>query len=497
MRDLKVNSMLFPVILTGGSGSRLWPISRSTLPKQLLPLTSDRSLLQETLLRLAGLEGLGDAVTVCNQEQRFLVAQQLREINIPAPDIILEPVGRNTAPAVAVAALHLLSHREDALMLVLPADHVIKDITAYHHAVGKALEVAQQGHLVTFGIVPNAPETGYGYIQQGQPLEEKPTEKESTSGEGTLTALKGYKVARFVEKPDLATAEGYLESGDFLWNSGMFLLSAKTYLEELEQFHPEVLASCQVAVQQAYRDLDFYRLEEKAFAACPSISIDYAVMEKTHKAAVIPVDMGWSDLGSWSALWEFQAKDEVGNVSQGEVILHEATNCYVHAERRLVAAVGVENLVVVETADAVLVVHKDHAQDVKAVVDRLKREGRTEHEIHRRVYRPWGSYEGMDRGERFQVKRITVNPGAKLSLQMHHHRAEHWIVVSGTAEVTIGDKVHLVAENESVYVPLGSSHRLHNPGRIPLHLIEVQSGPYLGEDDIVRVEDIYGRLESG
>ncbi|MBV9866463.1 MAG: mannose-1-phosphate guanylyltransferase/mannose-6-phosphate isomerase [Abitibacteriaceae bacterium] len=486
--------MLFPVILSGGSGSRLWPISRSSLPKQLLPLTSERSLLQETLLRLEGLKDSGKPVIVCNQEQRFVVAQQLQEINIAAPTIMLEPAGRNTAPAVAAVALHLLNQEDDALMLVLPADHVIRDIAAYHAAIQKARRLAHDGYLVTFGIVPDAPETGYGYIQRGQPLEENSSD---TVDETQISGLTGYKVERFVEKPDSATAQKYVQSRDFWWNSGMFLLSAKTYLEELERLHPEVVAACREAVQQAYHDLDFYRLAEKAFVTCPSISIDYAVMEKTVKAAVIPVNMGWSDLGSWSSLWEFHEKDEAGNVTQGEVILHETTNCYVHAERRLVAAVGVEDLVVVETADAVLVVHKDHTQDVKVVVERLKSQGRSEHETHRRVYRPWGSYEGMDRGERFQVKRITVNPGAKLSLQMHHHRSEHWVVVSGTAEVTIGDKVHLVAENESVYVPLGTSHRLHNPGRIPLHLIEVQSGPYLGEDDIVRAEDIYGRLQTG
>lgn len=471
---------MIPVILTGGSGSRLWPISRTTLPKQLLPLTSSRSMLQETLLRLNGIAGLGPPVTICNHEHRFLVAEQLQEISIQAAALILEPIGRNTAPAVAVAALHLLATQDDALMLVLPADHVITHVPAFHQAIAQAADLVRSGYLVTFGVVPHSPETGYGYIQQGQPLDKQGAE--------------AYKVARFVEKPDGATARQYVAAGDFLWNSGMFLLSAKQYIEELERFQPAVVAACRESISLAYSDLDFYRLDEKAFETCPAISIDYAVMEKTEHAAVVPVDIGWNDVGSWSALWEFHQKDGAGNVTQGEVMLQDAQNCYVHAERRLVAAVGVADLIIVETADAVLVTHRDHAQDVKQVVERLKREGRTEHEIHRRVYQPWGSYEGMDRGDRFQVKRITVKPGAKLSLQMHHHRSEHWVVVSGTAEVTIGDEVRLVAENQSVYVPLGVAHRLHNPGRIPLHLIEVQSGPYLAEDDIVRAEDVYGRM---
>jgi len=470
--------MLYPVILSGGMGSRLWPKSRAALPKQLLALASEHSMLQDTVLRLEGLEQLGPPLIISNQEHRFLIAEQLREINVTPQALMLEPVGRNTAPAVAVAALHLLSQAPDALLLVLPSDHAIADVPGFHAAIEQARRCARQGYLVTFGIVPQAPETGYGYIRRGDLLEED-------------TAI--YNVRGFVEKPDLATAQSYLDAGDYYWNSGMFLFSVQRYIDELETHHPEIIAACRTALDQAYSDLDFFRLGEAAFQACPAISLDYAVMEKTGKAAVVPVDIGWSDVGSWSALWQHHAKDSNGNVTSGEVHLLNTRNSYVNAEKRLIAAVGVEDLVIVETADAVLVVHKDHTQDVKKVVERLQREGRTEHEVHRLAYRPWGSYEGMDRGDRFQVKRITVNPGARLSLQMHYHRSEHWVVVSGTAEVTIGGEVRLVAENESVYIPLGTLHRLHNPGLIPLHLIEVQSGPYLSEDDIVRLEDNYGR----
>lgn len=469
--------MIHPVILSGGSGSRLWPLSRTAYPKQLLALTSERSLLQETLLRLQGLPDLAKPLMVCNHEHRFLVAEQMREIDVAPQVLMLEPIGRNTAPAIAVAALYLAERAPDALMLVLASDHVISNVPAFHECAQRAFEVANQGHLVTFGIVPSAPETGYGYIQRGEKL--------NNNG--------AYQVARFVEKPDTQTAQQYLASGDYLWNSGMFVFPIQKLLEELEKFHPEILEHCREALTQAYSDLDFYRLHEESFAACPSLSIDYAVMEKTANAAVVPSDIGWSDVGSWSALWEHQPKDENGNVARGEAFLHESSNCYINADKRFVAAVGVENLIIAETTDAVLVAHKDHAQDVKKVVEWLQKEKRGEHQTHRHVYRPWGSYEGVERGERFQVKRIIVKPGEKLSLQMHHHRAEHWIVVSGTAEVTVNDQVSLVSENESVYIPLGAMHRLHNPGRIPLHLIEVQSGPYLGEDDIVRVEDIYGR----
>jgi mannose-1-phosphate guanylyltransferase/mannose-1-phosphate guanylyltransferase/mannose-6-phosphate isomerase len=472
--------MIHPVILSGGSGSRLWPLSRTAYPKQLLALTSERSLLQETLLRLQGLPDLAKPLMVCNHEHRFLVAEQMREIDIAPQVLMLEPIGRNTAPAIAVAALYLAERDPQALMLVLASDHVIAKVEAFHECAAQAIEVAKSGHLVTFGIVPSAPETGYGYIQRGEQLNDNGA----------------YQVARFVEKPDTPTAQQYLESGDYLWNSGMFVFPVQKLLDELEKFHPEILAHCRESLTKAYSDLDFYRLHEESFAACPSLSIDYALMEKTKHAAVVPSDIGWSDVGSWSALWEHQPKDQNGNVARGETFLHESRNCYVNADRRFVAAVGVENLIIAETADAVLVAHKDHAQDVKKVVEWLQKEKRGEHQTHRHVYRPWGSYEGVERGERFQVKRIIVKPGEKLSLQMHHHRAEHWIVVSGTAEVTVNDEVSLVSENESVYIPLGAMHRLHNPGRIPLHLIEVQSGPYLGEDDIVRVEDIYGRMKA-
>jgi mannose-1-phosphate guanylyltransferase/mannose-6-phosphate isomerase len=402
----------------------------------------------------------------------------LRETGIEAQAIFLEPVGRNTAPAVAIAALHLAQLDPEALLLVLPSDHFIADIPAFHQAVELAAESARKGYLVTFGIQPSAPETGFGYIQRGESLSSN---------------SHSYKVARFVEKPNLETAERYVESGDYYWNSGMFLFSAARFIDELEKYAPSVLEASRAALEYCYEDLDFYRIGEEQFSTVPSISIDYAVMEKTDKAAVVPSNIGWSDVGSWSALWEHGEKDKCGNVSRGEVILHETKNSYILAQHRLVATTGVQDIVVVETPDAVLVAHKDASQDVKSIVDKLKEHGRTEHETHRKVYRPWGSYEGMDRGERFQVKRIIVNPGAKLSLQMHHHRAEHWIVVSGIAEVTVDENVSLIHENQSIYIPLGSMHRLHNPGRIPLHLIEVQSGSYLGEDDIVRTEDIYGR----
>lgn len=474
--------MIHPVILSGGSGSRLWPLSRTAYPKQLLALTSDRSLLQETLLRLQGLSDLAAPLMVCNHEHRFLVAEQMREIEIAPQVLMLEPLGRNTAPAITVAALYLAEHDPDAVMLVLASDHVIADVPAFHQCVKQAVEVAKEGNLVTFGIVPAAPETGYGYIQRGDALGDS---DEATQG--------AYHVARFVEKPDTATAQKYVSSGEYFWNSGMFVFPVRQLLQELEAVHPEIVANCKAALTNAYRDLDFYRLHEESFAACPSLSIDYAVMEKTARAAVVPADIGWNDVGSWSALWEHQTKDDNGNVTRGETFTYNTKNCYINADRRFVATVGVENLIVAETTDAVLIAHKDHAQDVKKVVEWLEKEKRGEHQTHRHVYRPWGSYEGVERGERFQVKRITVKPGEKLSLQMHHHRAEHWIVVSGTAEVTVNDKVCLVSENESIYIPLGAMHRLHNPGRIPLHLIEVQSGPYLGEDDIVRVEDVYGR----
>jgi mannose-1-phosphate guanylyltransferase/mannose-6-phosphate isomerase len=469
---------IYPVILSGGAGTRLWPLSRAVLPKQLLPLVSDKTMLQETALRVAGWPGLMAPLVVCGNDHRFMVAEQLREAGITPLGILLEPVGRNTAPAVAAAAHYLKSVDPEAVMLVLPADHVIEDRAAFKDAVERAGTLVSQGALATFGIVPQAPETGYGYIRRG----------EEVPGCGEC-----YKVARFVEKPDMETARAFLDDGGYYWNSGMFMFQAERYLVELGKHAPEIAGAAATAMRNAYRDLDFCRLEEEAFSGCPSDSIDYAVMEHTHDAAVVPADIGWSDVGSWSALWEVQQRDEDGNAKRGDVYLDGVTNSLVRAQSRIVAVVGVQDLVVVETADAVLVAHKDQVQRVKQVVDHLKQSERTEHLHHTRVYRPWGYYEGIDAGDRFQVKRITVKPGEKLSLQMHHHRAEHWVVVSGTARVTCGDKISLLSENESTYIPIGMNHRLENPGKLPLHIIEVQSGSYLGEDDIVRFEDIYQR----
>ncbi len=473
-----MTATLYPVILSGGSGTRLWPLSRQALPKQLLPLASRHSMLQETVLRLAGLPELAPPLMICNDEHRFMIAEQLREIDIVPSAIVLEPVGRNTAPAVAVAALRLQQLDENALMLVLPADHLISDVPAFHRAVQTAASVAQEDRLATFGIVAGSPETGYGYIRRGD----------------SLAGIEGaYAVAAFVEKPDQATAVSYIASGDYYWNSGMFLFRARDYLTELEACRPEMLAACRNALARAKMDLDFIRLDRESFAACPADSIDYAVMEHTRKAAMIPADIGWNDIGAWSALWEVGEKDEAGNVIRGDVLLDGARNNFVRAESRLVAALGVEDLVIVETSDAVLVARMDQVQDVKRIVDRLKSGDRYEHLTHTKVFRPWGWYEGIDEGERFQVKRIMVKPGEKLSLQMHHHRAEHWVVVSGTAKVICDAEEKLITENQSTFIPLGGRHRLENPGKLPLHLIEVQSGPYLGEDDIVRFEDIYKR----
>ena len=469
---------IYPVILSGGAGTRLWPLSRAVLPKQLLPLVADKTMLQETALRVANWPGVMAPLVVCGNDHRFMVAEQMREIGITPLGILLEPVGRNTAPAVAAAAHHLKAIDPEAIMLVLPADHVIENNAAFREAVERAITLVGQGALATFGIVPKTPETGYGYIRRGEQV--------ANCGEC-------FKVARFVEKPDLETAQGFLAEGGYYWNSGMFMFQADRYLAELQQHAPAIAASASQAMKSAYRDLDFCRLDETSFSACPSDSIDYAVMEHTRDAAVVPADIGWNDVGSWSALWEVQAKDGQGNAQRGDVYLDGVKNSLVRAESRIVAVVGVEDLVVVETQDAVLVAHKDQVQRVKQVVDHLKSKARTEHLHHTRVYRPWGHYEGIDAGDRFQVKRITVKPGEKLSLQMHHHRAEHWVVVSGTARVTCGDKVSLLSENESTYIPIGMNHRLENPGKLPLHIIEVQSGSYLGEDDIVRFEDIYKR----
>ena len=475
---------MYPVILSGGSGTRLWPLSRAVLPKQLLALVSGQTMLQETALRLSDWPELMAPLVVCGHEHRFLVAEQMRAIGVAPLGILLEPAGRNTAPAVAAAAHYLAAIDPEAVMLVLPADHVIEHNAAFAAAVQRAATMVEQGALATFGIVPTGPETGYGYIQRGSAVDDV----DGVNGEHGC-----YQVDRFVEKPDRATALEFLHDGGYYWNSGMFLFRAERFLAELARFAPEIASATEAAVRLGYRDLDFCRLHEASFNACPSDSIDYAVMERTERAVVVPADIGWSDVGSWTALWEVQPHDLDGNSARGDVYLDGVANSLVRAESRIVAVIGVQDLIVVETPDAVLVVHKDQVQRVKQVVDHLKSKARTEHLHHTRVYRPWGHYEGIDAGERFQVKRITVKPGEKLSLQMHHHRAEHWVVVSGTARVTCGDTVKLLSENESTYIPIGMNHRLENPGKLPLHIIEVQSGSYLGEDDIVRFEDIYQR----
>jgi len=468
---------MIPVILSGGSGTRLWPLSRSQYPKQFLPLVAENTMLQETLARLDGMAEVEAPVVICNHDHRFMVAEQLREMGVDARAIILEPVGRNTAPAVAMAAL--AAESADDVLLVLAADHVIENIPAFQQVVGQACAAAEAGHLVTFGIVPAGPETGYGYIRRGG----------AEPGEGAL-----YRVDAFVEKPDHSTAQAYVESGEYYWNSGMFAFRASRYLDELERFHPEMLAVCREAFRAAESSADFVRLDMATFGPCPSDSIDYAVMEKTDNAVVIPLDAGWNDVGSWSALWEVAEKCADGNSLKGDVLVHDTRNSYIHSERKLVATVGVENMVVVETDDAVMVAPKERVQDVKKIVEQLKAGGRSEAVMHRKVYRPWGYYDSIFVGERHQTKRIVVNPGARLSLQMHHHRAEHWIVVKGTAMVTRGDEVLMLTENESTYIPIGTRHRLENPGVIPLEMIEVQTGSYLGEDDIVRFDDTYGRV---
>jgi mannose-1-phosphate guanylyltransferase/mannose-6-phosphate isomerase len=465
---------MIPVILSGGSGTRLWPLSREAYPKQFLALAGNDSMLQATWKRVAPLASAAPLV-VTNEEHRFIVAEQLREIGCAAAAILLEPVGRNTAPAIAVAALKAMEQGEDPLLLVLPSDHIIVDVDAFRAAVNSAAKAATDGALVTFGIVPTGPETGYGYIRA------------ESGGEGVR------KVAQFVEKPDAATAQRYLDDGGYFWNSGMFLFRASIYLAELEKHRPAILAASREALAKAKVDADFVRLDKTAFAACPSDSIDYAVMENTASAAVLPISVGWNDVGSWSALWEVAQQDGDGNAHHGDVLARDCRNTLAWADGRLVALLGLDNVVVVDTDDAVLVAHKDKVQDVKHIVATLKQQGRSEPTWHRKVYRPWGSYDSIDMGERFQVKRITVKPGAALSLQMHHHRAEHWIVVSGTGRITRGEETILLAENQSTYIPLGVKHRLENPGRVPLELIEVQSGSYLGEDDIVRFEDVYGR----
>ena len=486
-------SDVVPVILSGGSGTRLWPLSRKLFPKQLLPLTGDKTLLQETVCRLNGLT-LSSPIIVCNEEHRFLVAEQLREIQKESASIILESESRNTAPALTLAALALSKDESDPVMLVMPADHVIKDIGVFHAAITSAKVLAEKDYLVTFGITPDKPETGYGYIRKGNPVEL------DIPGEGIFQTA-SFVLESFVEKPDLATAECYLSSGNYLWNSGMFMMKTSVWLAALKYCRPDIFDCSQDSYEKGEIDWGFYRVDANVFSQCPNESIDYAVMEQisqeeaisSFRSAVIPLTAGWSDIGAWSTLWENQPRDNQNNVISGDVIAENTTSSFLYATDRLLAVVGVDDMVIVETADAVLVARKDSAQDVKKIVDSITQRGRKEHIVHRRVHRPWGNYEEIDVGERYQVKRITVNPGAELSLQMHHHRAEHWIVVKGTARVIRGDEEILLTENKSTYIPLGTIHRLGNPGTIPLEMIEVQSGSYLGEDDIVRFEDSYGR----
>jgi mannose-1-phosphate guanylyltransferase / mannose-6-phosphate isomerase len=473
-------SKLVPVILSGGSGTRLWPLSREAYPKQFLPLLSDNSLFQATMDRLKGVANLSSPLIICNEQHRFLVAEQARGIGVVPESILLEPIGRNTAPATACAALVAVKNDPDSILLVLPADHVIQNVPVYQKTLASGVKEAGLGKLVTFGIVPSAPETGFGYIRRGE----------------QVAGQTAFRVDRFVEKPDRERAEQYVESGEYYWNSGMFMFRADCFLAELEQFAPQILADCKRSVEEAQTDLDFLRLNSEAFTACPKDSIDYAVMEKTEKSVVVPLDAGWNDVGSWSALWGVGDKDADNNVVAGDVCLEETNNCYINANHRLVATVGLSDHVVVETADSVFVAPKSQVQNVKAIVAQLKDNGRSETVFHRKVYRPWGSYESIFIAKRFQVKLITVNPGSVLSLQMHHHRAEHWVVVCGTAKVTRGDEVMVLKEDQSTYIPLGIKHRLENPGVIPLELIEVQSGSYLGEDDIIRFEDQYGRTAS-
>jgi mannose-1-phosphate guanylyltransferase/mannose-6-phosphate isomerase len=470
-----METKLIPVILSGGAGTRLWPLSRELYPKQLLALTGPKTMLQETAARLAGIEGAHDPIVVCNDAHRFTVAEQLRTAGMRTSAILLEPVGRNTAPAVALAALRALAIDPEATLIVAPADHVVRDARAFQQAALKAAELAVEGKLVTFGIVAHAPETGYGYIRRGE-------------GPGPA-----FPVAQFTEKPALDVAQQFVASGDYYWNSGMFVFQARQYLRELQSFAPDILEASKAAFDSAKSDLDFVRVDKTQFERCRSDSIDYAVMEKTAAAVVLPLDAGWSDVGSWASLFDALPADEDGNVLKGDVLVHDTRDCYVHSTSRLVAAVGMDDHVIVETKDAVLVAPKERVQDVKELVAKLKKSGRSESALHREVFRPWGSYDSLDSGERFQVKRLSVKPGGQLSSQMHHHRAEHWIVVQGTARITCGERTFLLSENESTYIPIGATHRIENPGKVPLHIVEVQSGSYLGEDDIVRFDDIYGR----
>ena len=460
------------VIMAGGSGTRLWPVSRANHPKQFLALHGDDTMLQSTVKRLEGLN-VESSITICNEEHRFFVAEQLREID-KLGSIILEPVGRNTAPAIALAALSSKDD-EDPMLLVLAADHVIQDEAAFTKAVSDAIPLAESGKLVTFGVVAHEPNTGYGYIKRGAP-------------QGV-----GFAVDMFVEKPTLKLATEYLESGDYFWNSGMFLFKASRYLEELKKHRSDIYDAVCLSMEDVAQDNDFFRVNKPAFDACPSESIDYAVMEKTEHAVVVPMDAGWSDIGSWSSLWDISKKDLNGNSVHGDVILHETNNSYVRTDGKLVAAIGVDDLVIVSTKDVLVVAHKDSDQNVKKIAEQLKQKKRTEWKLHREVYRPWGKYDSIDKGPSYQAKRLTVKPGAKLSVQMHHHRAEHWVVVNGTAKVTNGDATFLLSENESTYIPVGAIHALENPGKVDLEIIEIQTGSYFGEDDIVRFDDKYGR----
>jgi mannose-1-phosphate guanylyltransferase / mannose-6-phosphate isomerase len=470
-----IMNRVVPVVLSGGAGTRLWPLSREMYPKQLLALVGKHTMLQDTCARLAGIAGAGPPLIVCNEAHRFIVAEQLRALELPVAAILLEPVGRNTAPAVALAALKARDGDPDATLVVAPADHVIRDVRGFQQAAAVAISQAQAGALVTFGIVAHAPETGYGYIRRG-------------AGQGPA-----YPVAQFIEKPPLDVAQQFVASGDYFWNSGMFVFRASRYLAELKSFAPDILEAATAALHGAQVDLDFVRIDRAAFEKCRSESIDYAVMEKTRDAVVVPLDADWSDVGSWASLFDALPADEDGNVLQGDVLVYDTHDCYVHSSSRLVTAVAMDDHIIVETKDAVLVAPKERVQDVKELVAKLKKSGRSESALHREVFRPWGSYDSIDNGERFQVKRLSIKPGGVLSLQMHHHRAEHWIVVQGTARITCGDKTFLLAENESTYIPVGAKHRIENPGKVPLHIVEVQSGSYLGEDDIVRFEDNYGR----
>ncbi len=467
---------LYPVILSGGSGTRLWPLSRALYPKQLQPLVTEKTMLQETALRLNGQAGVAAPLVVCNNDHRFAIAEQLQQLGIRPEAMLLEPVARNTAAAVAVAALYIAATDPEAILAVLPADHAIADTDGFRAAIAHATEQARAGRLVTLGIKATGPNVGYGYIERGASL-----------GDGV------YAVERFKEKPDAATAAAYVASDRYYWNGGIFVFSAARFLAELRRLQPAIVDACAASLDKAKRDLDFLRLDEAGFAASPNISIDYAVMEHTADAAVIPVDIGWNDVGAWDALWEIGSKDARGNVVIGDVIAQDVTNCYIRTEKTLVAAVGVSDLLIVETGDAVLVTPRSRAGEVKEIVAELKRRGRPEESAHPRHHRPWGYYETVDVGDRFQVKHLMVKPGGQLSLQMHHHRAEHWIVVRGTGKITRGEQTTIMGPNESTYIPIGMTHRLENPGRLPLHLIEVQSGAYLGEDDIVRYDDVYQR----